>query len=69
AEPRASDARLDFDNTPKLVESELAQFEKERIEDSQKSLEKFLDGMIAGQKALIVAREGFQKELLAPNLN
>ncbi|TFY58324.1 hypothetical protein EVG20_g8192 [Dentipellis fragilis] len=67
AEPRASDARLDFDNTPKLVESELAQFEKERIEDSQKSLEKFLDGMIAGQKALIVAREGFQKELLAPN--
>ncbi|TFY66263.1 hypothetical protein EVG20_g4834 [Dentipellis fragilis] len=64
AERRALDAKQDFDNTSKLVKAELARFEKERIEDFKKSLEKFLDGMIAGQKALIAARENFQQELL-----
>ncbi|KAA1470300.1 Vps5-domain-containing protein [Dentipellis sp. KUC8613] len=64
AERRALDAKQDFDNTSKLVKTELARFEKERIEDFKKSLEKFLDGMIAGQKALIAARENFQQELL-----
>lgn len=34
----------------RLVKSEVARFEQERIEDFKNSLEAFLDGMIARQK-------------------
>lgn len=44
------DAKTDFDQVSKLVKSEVARFEQERIEDFKDSLEAFLDGMIARQK-------------------
>lgn len=50
AERRALDAKQAFDHVSKLVKSEVARFEQERIEDFKISLEKFLDGMILRQK-------------------
>ena len=44
------DAKTDFDQVSRLVKSEVARFEQERIEDFKASLEAFLDGMIARQK-------------------
>ncbi|TFY75947.1 hypothetical protein EWM64_g8067 [Hericium alpestre] len=64
AERRALDAKQAFDQTSRLVKTEVARFEQERVEDFKKSLERFLDGMISRQKALIAAREQFQQDLL-----
>ena len=48
----------------RLVKTEVARFEQERIEDFKKSLEHLLDDMIARQKETIQAREAFQQLLL-----
>ena len=56
AERRALDAKTDFDQVSRLVKSEVARFEQERIEDFKNSLEAFLDGMIARQKEVSCSR-------------
>lgn len=58
------DAKQEFEQVSRLVKSEVARFEQERIEDFKTSLEHLLDGMIARQKETIQAREGFQQLLL-----
>lgn len=58
------DAKQEFEQVSRLVKSEVARFEQERIEDFKKSLEHLLDGMIARQKETIRAREAFQQLLL-----
>ncbi|KIJ65594.1 hypothetical protein HYDPIDRAFT_174995 [Hydnomerulius pinastri MD-312] len=50
AERRALDAKHEFDQCSKLIKSELARFEQERVEDFRNSLQVFLDGMISRQK-------------------
>ncbi|KAI0774784.1 Vps5 C terminal like-domain-containing protein [Trametes elegans] len=64
AERRALDAKQEFDHVSRLVKSEVARFEHERIEDFKASLEAFLEGMIARQKQLIGAWESYQQTLL-----
>jgi sorting nexin-1/2 len=58
------EAKQEFDHVSRLVKSEVARFEQERIEDFKKSLEHLLDDMIARQKATIHSREAFQQLLL-----
>jgi Vps5 C terminal like len=50
AERRALDAKHEFDHVSKLVKTEVARFEQERIEDFKDSLDVFLEGMISRQK-------------------
>ncbi|KAH9913923.1 Vps5 C terminal like-domain-containing protein [Fomitopsis serialis] len=64
AERRALDAKTEFDQTSRLVKTEVARFEQERIEDFKNSLEAFLDGMIARQKELISTWENYQQRML-----
>ncbi|KDQ61732.1 hypothetical protein JAAARDRAFT_123601, partial [Jaapia argillacea MUCL 33604] len=49
-ERRAMDAKHEFERTSKLIKSEMARFEQERIEDFKNSLQEFLEGMIGRQK-------------------
>lgn len=49
-ERRALDAKHEFDQCSKLIKSEMARFEQERVEDFKKSLQFFLDGMISRQR-------------------
>ncbi|EIM86643.1 Vps5-domain-containing protein [Stereum hirsutum FP-91666 SS1] len=64
AERRALESKNEFEHVSKLVKSEVARFETERIEDFKRSMERFLDGMIDRQKELIAAREQFQHAIL-----
>ncbi|KZP25549.1 Vps5-domain-containing protein [Athelia psychrophila] len=64
AERRASDAKHEYDHCSKLIKTEFARFEQERIEDFKDSLEAFLEGMISRQKELIAAWEHYQGLLL-----
>jgi len=64
AERRVLDAKHEFEHVSRLVKSEVARFEQERIEDFKKTLEHLLDGMISRQKETIQAREVFQQLLL-----
>ena len=50
AERRALEAKHDFDHVSKLVKSEVARFEQERIADFKESLTQFLQGMVMRQK-------------------
>ncbi len=50
AERRALDAKQEFEQTSRLVKSEVARFEQERIDDFKNALESFLEGMISRQK-------------------
>jgi sorting nexin-1/2 len=50
AERRALDAKREFDQCSKLIKTEMARFEQERVEDFKKSLQTFLDGMISRQR-------------------
>jgi hypothetical protein len=50
AERRASDAKVEYEQVSKLVKTEVARFEQERIEDFKDSLHAFLEGMISRQK-------------------
>jgi sorting nexin-1/2 len=63
-EKRAMEAKQEFEHVSRLVKTEVARFEQERIEDFKKSLEHLLDDMISRQKAAIQAREAFQQLLL-----
>ncbi|OBZ73550.1 Sorting nexin-1 [Grifola frondosa] len=63
-ERRALDAKQEFEQVSRLVKSEVARFEQERIEDFKNSLEAFLEGMISRQKQLISAWENYQVTLL-----
>jgi sorting nexin-1/2 len=55
AERRALDAKHEFDQCSKLIKTEMARFEQERVEDFKKSLQSFLDGMISRQKEVRTA--------------
>ncbi|KDR80722.1 hypothetical protein GALMADRAFT_241141, partial [Galerina marginata CBS 339.88] len=64
AERRASEAKLEYEHASKLVKTEVARFEQERIEDFKDSLHAFLEGMISRQKELISGWEKYQQMLL-----
>lgn len=64
AERRALDAKQEFDQASRLVKTELARFEQERVEDFRDSLQAFLSGMIDRQKELIATWEAYQQALL-----
>ncbi|ESK96508.1 sorting nexin 3 [Moniliophthora roreri MCA 2997] len=64
AERRAADAKHEYEQVSKLVKSEVARFEQERIEDFKNSLHAFLEGMISRQKELIANWEVYQQMLL-----
>ncbi|KAG6919516.1 hypothetical protein DXG01_005106 [Tephrocybe rancida] len=64
AKRRALDAKHEYDHVSKLIKSEVARFEQERIEDFKDSLHAFLEGMISKQKELIAAWETYQQMLL-----
>jgi hypothetical protein len=55
AERRALDAKHEFDQCSKLIKSEMARFEQERVDDFKISLQSFLDGMISRQKEVCAA--------------
>ncbi|KAF9240677.1 Vps5 C terminal like-domain-containing protein [Melanogaster broomeanus] len=61
---RALDAKHEFEQCSKLIKSEMARFEQERIDDFKNALQVFLDGMISQQKELISAWEKYQQVLL-----
>ncbi|KAJ6581560.1 Vps5 C terminal like-domain-containing protein [Mycena capillaripes] len=64
SERRALDAKHEFDQATKLIKTEVARFEQERIDDFKDSLHAFLEGMISRQKELIAAWENYQQMLL-----
>ncbi|KAJ6619825.1 Vps5 C terminal like-domain-containing protein [Mycena sp. CBHHK59/15] len=64
SERRALDAKHEFDQATKLIKTEVARFEQERIEDFKDSLHAFLEGMISRQKELIGGWENYQQMLL-----
>ncbi|KAJ7654400.1 Vps5 C terminal like-domain-containing protein [Mycena polygramma] len=64
SERRALDAKHEFDQATKLIKTEVARFEQERIEDFKDSLHAFLEGMISRQKELIAGWENYQQMLL-----
>ncbi|TFK29709.1 protein transporter [Coprinopsis marcescibilis] len=64
AERRAGEAKREYDQVSKLVKSEMARFEQERIEDFKDTLHAFLEGMISRQKELITCWENYQQLLL-----
>ncbi|KAK0188967.1 hypothetical protein F5146DRAFT_1104361 [Armillaria mellea] len=64
AERKALDAKHEFESVSRLVKSEVARFEQERIEDIKDSLNTFLEGMIARQKQMISQWDNYQQMLL-----
>ncbi|KAJ7577034.1 Vps5 C terminal like-domain-containing protein [Mycena floridula] len=64
AERRTLEAKHEFEHVSKLIKSEVARFEQERIEDFKDSLHAFLEGMISRQKELIAGWENYQQMLL-----
>ncbi|KAF8216564.1 Vps5 C terminal like-domain-containing protein, partial [Mycena galopus ATCC 62051] len=64
SERRSLDAKHEFDQATKLIKTELARFEQERIDDFKDSLHAFLEGMIGRQKELIAGWESYQQMLL-----
>ncbi|KAL0953850.1 hypothetical protein HGRIS_005026 [Hohenbuehelia grisea] len=64
AEKRATESKHEFEQVSKLVKTEVARFEQERVSDFKDSLHAFLEGMIARQKQLIAAWEDYQQILL-----
>ncbi|KAF8141549.1 Vps5 C terminal like-domain-containing protein [Boletus edulis] len=64
AERRALDAKHEFDQCSKLIKSEMARFQQERIDDFKDALQAFLNGMISRQRELISAWENYQQMLL-----
>ncbi|KAJ7116045.1 Vps5 C terminal like-domain-containing protein [Mycena epipterygia] len=64
SERRTLDAKHEFDQATKLIKTEVARFEQERIEDFKDSLHAFLEGMISRQKELIAGWENYQQMLL-----
>lgn len=60
AERRALDAKQEFDHSSKLIKTEVARFEQERIEDFKESLQIFLEGMISRQKEVRILLLAFE---------
>ena len=50
---------MEYEQVSKLVKSEVARFEQERIEDFKDSLHAFLEGMISRQKEVRVVLAAF----------
>ena len=44
------EAKQEYEHVSKLVKTEMARFERERIEDFKDTLKTFLEGMISRQK-------------------
>lgn len=55
---------VEFDSVSKLVKSEFGRFERERVDEFKRILERYLDGMIVRQKELIEAWEEYHAVLL-----
>ncbi|KAK4685193.1 sorting nexin-1/2, partial [Tremellales sp. Uapishka_1] len=64
AERRSRDSSADFENISKLIKSEFVRFERERVEEFKKVLEKHLDQQIAKQKELVEAWEEYHGVVL-----
>lgn len=64
AERRVRDSSVDFEAISRLVKSEFARFEKTRVEEFKRVLERQLDGQIAKQKELIGAWEEYHGVVL-----
>lgn len=54
AERRAGEAKQEYEYVSRLVKTEMARFERERIEDFKETLKTFLEGMISRQKEVSV---------------
>ncbi|WVQ83042.1 hypothetical protein IAT38_005180 [Cryptococcus sp. DSM 104549] len=59
AERRAREGSADFDRLTKLVKSEFARFERERVLEFKATLERYLDGLIEKEKEMIESWETF----------
>ncbi|KAF8630138.1 hypothetical protein AX15_003091 [Amanita polypyramis BW_CC] len=55
-ERRAMEARQEYEHVSKLVKTEMARFERERVEDFKDALKTFLEGMISRQKGVSGSR-------------
>jgi sorting nexin-1/2 len=65
AERRARDVAADFEAQTRLVKSEVARFERERIEEFRATLSAHLDDQVARQAKLVTAWEEYHAVLLA----
>lgn len=57
------DAKREFDQCSKLIKSEMARFEQERIDDFKEALQAFLSGMISRQKEVSGTRQLASKRI------
>ena len=57
AERKVHEAKQDFDRCGKLIKTEMARFEEERIQDFKLALQAFVDGMIERQKTVSLNHE------------
>ena len=64
AERRAGEAKQEYEYVSKLVKTEMARFERERIEDFKETLRTFLEGMISRQKEVNVHPSRTTKQCL-----
>ena len=64
ADRKARDAGSEFETVSRLVKSEFARFEKERVEEFKRTLEKHLDLQITRQKEIITAWEEYHGVVL-----
>lgn len=53
-ERRASESKQEYEHCSKLIKTEVARFEQERIEDFKDSLQVFLEEMISRQKEVSI---------------
>jgi len=63
AERRALDSKQEFESVTKLIKSEFARFEDERIEDFKDALSNFVEHMIRREAELIALWENYQGSL------
>lgn len=64
AERRMRDTLADFEAQSKLVKAEFARFERDRVDEFQRTLTANLDGQIARQRELVTAWEEYHAMLL-----
>ncbi|KAK8858735.1 hypothetical protein IAR55_002964 [Kwoniella newhampshirensis] len=63
AERKARELAGEFDRLTKLVKFEFVRFERERVDEFKSTLEKYLDGLMGRERALIESWEGFHRVL------
>ena len=61
---RAADAERDYETTSKVIKSEFTRFERERVEEFKRGLERWLDVQITRQKEVIEAWEEYHGVVL-----